>query len=85
MGDQGKNGIEYLGFRYDGKRAFLRDSTLSGLYRKVAAIAKREAYAAVRRYPNKDEKELLAAFKFEDFMRRFGRVENFESVTDPRK
>lgn len=48
-------------------------------------MAKREAYAAVRRYPNKDEQQLLAAFKFEDFMKRFGRVENFENVTDPRR
>ena len=33
-GSQGKNGLEYLGFRYDGKRVYLRDSTVSGFYRK---------------------------------------------------
>ena len=39
-GPQGKNGFEYLGFRFDGKLVYVRDSTISRLYRKVALSAK---------------------------------------------
>ena len=27
QGTQGKNGLEYLGFKFDGKKVFIRDST----------------------------------------------------------
>ncbi len=37
-----KNGFEYLGFRYDGRRVYVRDSTISRFYGKVAGAAKRD-------------------------------------------
>lgn len=77
-GKQGKHGLEYLGFRYDGKSVYLRDSTVSGLYRKVAYAARGYADATVKRYPGKGYAELCALFNFEEFMKKFGRVENFE-------
>ena len=77
-GKQGKHGLEYLGFRYDGKSVYLRDTTLSNLYRKVAAAARSQAIATVKRYPNKSAAEMSELFNFEEFTKRFGRVEGFE-------
>jgi len=76
-GTQGKNGLEYLGFRFDGRCAYVRDSTLANLYRKVARNARREASALAKRYPNKSAADLAAIFDCDRLIRRFGRVENF--------
>jgi hypothetical protein len=75
---KGKNGLEYLGFRYDGKNVFLRDSTMSNLYRKVASVARNHAEATVKRYPGKSYADLCDMFNFEQFSKRFGKVEGFE-------
>jgi hypothetical protein len=80
LGRQGRNGIEYLGFRYDGKRVYLRDSTLSNLYRKVARSARYAANALARRYPNKDAAELSSAFDYEALIQKFGRARNFDEA-----
>lgn len=77
QGTQGKNGLEYLGFRFDGRYAYLRDSTLSNLYRKITRNARREANALARRYPSKDASQLTAIFDFDSLIKRFGRVEDF--------
>ncbi len=77
-GEQGKNGLEYLGFRFDGRRVYLRDSTLSAFYRKMTYSLRHEVRAFVARYPGKDIGFLLAKFKLEDFVGRFGRVEDFD-------
>jgi hypothetical protein len=82
---KGKNGIEYLGFRYDGKNVYIRDATMSNLYRKVASIARNRAKATVKRYPGKDYAALCELFNFENFMKEFGRVENFEPTLDKKK
>ena len=76
-GTQGCAGLEYLGFRYDGRRVFLRDSSLSNLCRKVARAARREANACARRYPNKSAAELQSLFNYERLIKQFGRVEDF--------
>ncbi len=76
-GEQGRNGLEYLGFRYNGERVYIRDSTLSNLRRKVARVARREALVAARRYPTKDLRYLIANFDYERLIARFGRVEEF--------
>jgi hypothetical protein len=81
-GEKCRNGLEYLGFRYDGNRIFIRDSTIQGLYRKVTAAARREAMALARRYPNKSADELRAYCNFEEFVSRFGRVEDFDELED---
>ena len=76
-GTQGKNGLEYLGFRYDGRRVYLRDATLSNLRRKVARAAYSDAEACARRYPDKDATRLKKLFNYERLVKRFGRVEDF--------
>jgi hypothetical protein len=76
-GKQGQNGLEYLGFRFNGQHAYIRDSTLSNLYRKVSRSARREAHALARRYPDKDEAYLRSRFDYERLIKRFGRVEDF--------
>jgi hypothetical protein len=76
-GTQGKNGLEYLGFRYDGRRVFLRDASLSNFLRKIARAAYREAWACARRYPDKGVTELRLRFDYEKLIKRFGRVEDF--------
>ena len=78
---KGRNGLEYLGFRYDGKSVFLRDSTMSNLYRKLASVARNQAEATIKRYPGKTYAELCEKFNFEEFTKRFGRVEGFEPTT----
>lgn len=75
---KGRNGLEYLGFRYDGRNVFLRDSTMSNLYRKVASVARNHAGATIKRYPGKTYAELCNLFNFEQFTKRFGKVEGFE-------
>ncbi len=77
VGEQGRNGLEYLGFRYNGDGVYIRDSTLSSLRRKVARVARREAISAARRYPTKDLPYLKANFDYERLIARFGRVKDF--------
>ena len=85
-GTQGKNGLEYLGFRYDGKRVYVRNATISNLRRKVAQAAFRAADSCARRYPDKDARALKSMFNYEEFIKRFGRVEDFaESRKDYKK
>lgn len=78
IGEQGKNGLEYLGFRYDGKSMFLRDSTLSGLHRKATYSARRLAAGLVRRYPGQSSAIILRDFNLSSFLQRYGRVGDFE-------
>jgi hypothetical protein len=82
QGIQGKNGLEYLGFRFDGKKIFIRDSTLSNLYRKVTRSARYEAVSLVKRYPGKSFKFLLKQFDYEGLIQRFGRVQDFGELAD---
>jgi len=77
-GEQGENGLEYLGFRYDGKAAYLRDATLSRLYRKVTRSIRAEARALVRRYPGRDQAYIESQFDAPKFMQRYGRVADFD-------
>lgn len=73
-GPQGKNGFEYLGFRFDGKKVYVRDSTISRLYRKVAESAKGVARGFANAHPDKNATELLTMFNYSDFSQRFSRV-----------
>lgn len=76
-----KNGFEYLGFRYDGQRAYVRDSTISGFYRKVAVAAKREAARIVVANPSRHAVELIQDFDFSLFSQRFSRLKR-QNLTD---
>lgn len=77
-GEKGKNGLEYLGFRFDGKSVYLRDSTLSGLYRKTMRSMHHEVRSFIARYPGKDREFLLSNFNVEELIKKFGRVEDFD-------
>jgi len=77
-GELGTNGLEYLGFRYDGRLVFIRDATLSRLYRKVTRSIRAEARALVRRYPGKDQIYIESKFDAPKFMQRYGRVADFD-------
>jgi hypothetical protein len=82
----GSNGLEYLGFRYDGRFVYLRDSTLSNLRRKMVRRARAAAIRHVIRYSDKDAATLKAMFNHDDLATKFRRVENFyEKVGDPRE
>lgn len=81
-GQQGKNGLEYLGFRFDGKSVYVRESTMSRLYRKVAISAKAVSYALADRYKDKTADELKAVFNFSAFGQRFSRVAASELSPD---
>lgn len=72
------NGLEYLGFRYDGHKIFVKNSTISNLYRKISKSALAEAMKHRKNYPNASEEELVKLMQFNTFFQKFGRVEEFE-------
>ncbi|MEM8590049.1 MAG: reverse transcriptase domain-containing protein [Pseudomonadota bacterium] len=74
-GPQGKNGLEYLGFRFDGESVFVRDSTISRLYRKVALSAKAVARGFAAAHPDLNASEILSRFNYSEFSQRFSRVD----------
>lgn len=76
----GKNGLEYLGFRFDGTRVFLRDSTVSNLKRKLAFAARIRAQAHKKRYSDKSSAKLIDTFNFDDLFQNFMRVEEFDKA-----
>jgi hypothetical protein len=73
-----RGGLEYLGFRFDGRSVFIRESTMSKFHRGIRRAARLRAIQLVRRYPGKDQAFLTQAFNISDFERRFGRVADFE-------
>lgn len=79
-----KNGFEYLGFRYDGRRVYVRDSTISGFYRKVATAANSEAAKLVAANPTRGAADLIGAFDFSLFSQRFARVKRTKLSDDYR-
>lgn len=81
-GEQGANGLEYLGFRYDGRKVYLRDSTVSGLRRKVAFAARRDAIVCAKKHPTKGASDLKVDFNYERLIKRFGKVEDFSEKRD---
>lgn len=73
-GPQGANGFEYLGFRFDGKNVYVRDSTMSRLYRKVSLTAKGFANNFANSHPDKSAEEIISTFNYSDFSQRFLKV-----------
>lgn len=78
-GESGKNGIEYLGFRYDGIKIFIRDSTISNLLRKIAKFTKVMSRQAALRYPDKAASDIFPLLDIPAMMQHFGRVREFEA------
>lgn len=77
--------FEYLGFRFDGKHAYIRDKTMSNLHRKIARASKATAIRLTKRYPNKTTKEILDLYNFEALYQSFGPVENFRDISSDYK
>lgn len=74
--------FEYLGFSFDGQKVRIRDSTMSRLVQKVAAVTKREGVAAALRYPSKSVDQICEQFNYAGLYGRFLRVRDFEAVED---
>ena len=72
------NGVEYLGFRFDGTKVFLRDSTVSGLYRKISRACKHYARTHIAKNPGQDFSWLKQNFDFRAIEQQFGKVQDFE-------
>ena len=83
-GQRGANGLEYLGFRYDGRRVYVRDKTISRFYRKVARAAKHEGFRYVNENPGLNREQLIRTFNYSLFSQRFGRVRRTELTSDYR-
>lgn len=79
-----KNGFEYLGFRYDGQRVYVRDSTISRFYGKVASAAKRHGRRHVEKNPTLDARALIGSFDFPLFSQRFSKVKKANLTGDYR-
>ena len=81
------NGLDYLGFRFDGKNAYFRDSTISNLNRKLAKLAKSEArrFVSERRSLNLTD----IKFRFQEHLKTVSQKINhgraFEVVGDDHK
>jgi hypothetical protein len=71
-------GLEYLGFRFSGRNVYLRDSTLSNLWRKVARSAVGVALNSRKRFVGKSKTEIRDLIDKEEFLQRFSKVKDFE-------
>lgn len=71
-------GLQYLGFRFDGRNVYIRESTMSRFHRNITRAAKARARALVRRYTGKDTRYLLQRFGIQEFEKKFGRVADFD-------
>lgn len=71
-------GLDYLGFRFDGRDVYIRNSTISRLYRNITFAARRRARRLVRRYTGKGFEFLLSQFDIRKFESRYGKVADFD-------
>ena len=69
-----KNGLEYLGFRFDGKKVYVRESTMSRFYRKVSSAAKQAATKHVETNQDMSFSQLKSSFNYSAFSTRFLKV-----------
>jgi len=81
----GKNtqGLEYLGFRFDGRNVYIRNSTISNLQRRIRLACRHKAKELVARYPGKT-KQFMMEKHFHILIKRFARVADFERRCDCR-
>ncbi|MFC5865391.1 reverse transcriptase domain-containing protein [Acidicapsa dinghuensis] len=73
---KGAHGLEYLGFRYDGKRIFLRNSTHSGFRRRITRVSERMAKNHFLFNSNLGTRQLIDSFNYDVLYKKFGRVAN---------
>ncbi|SNR56728.1 reverse transcriptase domain-containing protein [Paracoccus sediminis] len=58
-GPQGSGGLEYLGFRYDGRKVYIRESTVSRLYRKISSAINQAAHRHAEKNPSLPAADLI--------------------------
>ena len=80
-----RSGLEYLGFRFDGRKAYLRESTMSRFHRSIKLAGRRRARMLVRRFNGHSFASLIERFRVEDFESRFGRIAGFEHCLQHQK
>lgn len=73
--ESNKNGLEYLGFCYDGKKIYIRDGAISNHYRKIANMVKKEAYFYAYKYPDWDEEQLLKKVNYSFLTQYFSKID----------
>lgn len=76
-----KRGLEYLGFRFDGKAIYIKDSTLSNLGRKSAYAARIAVRRHQKLYPSHTMEDLKLHINRVRFVKKFGRVENWSDAS----
>lgn len=74
------NGIEYLGFRYDGQNIFLRESTRARLNRTIVRSCRRVARSHVHHNPTFTLKQLKSSINKNRVYLRIGRVKDFDET-----
>ena len=74
-GGKRTDGLEYLGFRFDGHRIYIRNSTITNINRKIRRAVKSHAFQTAKRYPGKDFEFMFRKFDVNNFMQKFGRVD----------
>jgi Reverse transcriptase (RNA-dependent DNA polymerase) len=79
QGTAGKNGLEYLGFRFDGRHVFIRDSTRSRLQRKMTFAVHAAVSRLHRANPGMGRAELKKLFNPDFVLNQFYKVREFES------
>jgi hypothetical protein len=62
FGSSSRNGLEYLGFEYDGERVKIRNSTLSNAWRKMKRQAYGHAASFVKRYRGKGKAWIIVNY-----------------------
>lgn len=76
------NGLEYLGFRFDGQKVYLKDKTLSNLKRKIRRNAWRYAYKHNHDFRHLKLPDMIAKIDIETFFQKFGTVKNFKKLQE---
>jgi hypothetical protein len=76
---KGADGLEYLGFRYDGSQILLRNSTISGIKRKITGSANAMARRHVEANPGMSLEALKSSFNYGILISKFGRAREFDA------
>ncbi len=81
------NGLDYLGFRFDGKNVYFRDSTISNLNRKLTKLAKSEARRFVAERSGLPLVEMQSRFQeqLKNTVQKINRVRSFDTIADDHK
>ncbi|MEM6781825.1 MAG: reverse transcriptase domain-containing protein, partial [Pseudomonadota bacterium] len=74
------DGLSYLGFRYDGRNVYLRNSTITTLRGKIARTCKATAFNHVRKHKNKSVDWLLERSPVGKVKQQFLNVKDFDPL-----